>query len=116
MAMKKRVALLVALLLLTVSCKKETTPEAAIQTVRAGSVEKISFVLKGKDWNPNNQDYTKYKDALNSSDFFAKHLGKKGPGFVIEGNISPAQADPLDTRKQFITFEIAAHLPEARRQ
>jgi RND family efflux transporter MFP subunit len=31
-----------SLVLLTVSCKKEITPEAAIQTVRAGSVDRIS--------------------------------------------------------------------------
>jgi RND family efflux transporter MFP subunit len=35
-------AVLLGLLLLLASCKKETTPEAAIQTVRAGSVNRIS--------------------------------------------------------------------------
>jgi RND family efflux transporter MFP subunit len=36
------IVFLLTLLLLTASCKKATIPEAAIQTVRAGAVEKIS--------------------------------------------------------------------------
>jgi multidrug efflux system membrane fusion protein len=40
--MMLRANLLLVLILLTAACKKETTPEAAIQTVRAGVVDRIS--------------------------------------------------------------------------
>lgn len=81
--------------------------------VLSGMVEKITLYIDAKDFKPNEQNYTKYKENLGNFDFFVKHLGRRD-GFVIDGTLGPLTVDPVDPSKQFVTFSLASHFPEAR--
>lgn len=76
--------------------------------------EHIKLSIDARDNNPNEQGYNKFKEALNQSDYFVKHLGRKD-SFVIEGVLSPITADPADPSRQFLTFTLASRFPEVRR-
>jgi hypothetical protein len=77
-------------------------------------VEKVSLSIEAKDFRPNDQNYTKYKESLCTFDFFAKRLQRRD-GFVMDGILGPLTVDPVDPGKQFVTFTLASHFPEARR-
>ncbi|HWD18507.1 MAG TPA: hypothetical protein VHB20_04455 [Verrucomicrobiae bacterium] len=79
----------------------------------AGVAEHIKLSIDARDNNPNEQGYNKFKEALNQSDYFVKHVGRKD-SFVIEGVLSPVTADPLDPTRQFLTFTLASRFPETR--
>ncbi|MGP8198819.1 MAG: hypothetical protein ACLQU4_04880 [Limisphaerales bacterium] len=76
-------------------------------------IEKVSLSIEAKDLKPGEQNYTKYKENLCTFDFFAKRLGRRD-GFVMDGVLGPLTVDPVDPNKQFVTFTLAAHFPEAR--
>jgi len=76
--------------------------------------EQIKLTIEARDNNPAEQGYNKFKEALNSSDYFIHHLGRKD-SFVIEGVLSPVTADPNDPSRQFLTFTLASHFPEVKR-
>ena len=77
-------------------------------------IEKVSLSIEAKDLKPNDQNYTKFKESLCTFDFFAKHLQRRD-GFVMDGILGPLTVDPVDPNKQFVTFTLASHFPEARR-
>jgi hypothetical protein len=77
-------------------------------------VEKVSLFIDGKDDNPKDQDYNKFKESLCNFDFFVKALGRKD-GFILDGTLSTPAVDPADPSKQFVTFSLASHFPEVRR-
>jgi hypothetical protein len=79
-----------------------------------GEVEKISLFIDAKDCNATQQNYTKFKEALGSSDYFVKSLGRHD-GFVIEGTLSLPTADPSDPSRSYVTFALSSHYPEVRR-
>jgi hypothetical protein len=76
--------------------------------------EKVSLTIEAKDLKPNDQGYTKYKESLGTFDFFAKRLQRRD-GFVMDGTLGPLTIDPVDPSKQFVTFTLASHFPEVRR-
>jgi hypothetical protein len=82
--------------------------------VPASVVEKVSLSIEAKDMNPEGQNYTKFKESLGSFEYFAKRLGRKD-GFTMDGILGPLTADPVDPSKQFVTFTLASHFPEIRR-
>ena len=43
-------------------------------TIHGGVIEKIKLTIDGRDYDPANASYSKYKDTLCSFDFFVKHL------------------------------------------
>jgi hypothetical protein len=92
--------------IVTIGTKKIVVPGATI--------EKVALTIEAKDLKPGDQNYSKYKEALGTFDFFAKNLGRRN-GFVMDGILGPLTADPLDPNKQFVTFTLASHFPEARR-
>jgi hypothetical protein len=77
-------------------------------------VEKVSLSIEAKDLKPNEQNYTKFKESLCTFDFFATRLRRRD-GFVMDGILGPLTVDPVDPNKQFVTFTLASHFPEARR-
>jgi len=77
-----------------------------------GVTEHITVSIEARDNNPNEQGYNKFKEALNQSDYFIKNVGRKD-SFVIDGVLSPITADPNDPSRQFLTFTLASHFPEA---
>src|SRR5581483_549438 len=46
--------------------------------------EHVKVSIEARDNDPNDQGYNKYKETLNQSDYFIKHIGRKD-AFVIEG-------------------------------
>jgi hypothetical protein len=76
--------------------------------------EKISLSIEAKDLKPSDENYTKFKESLCTSDFFVKQLQRRD-GFVMDGILGPLTVDPVDPAKQFVTFTLASHFPEARR-
>jgi hypothetical protein len=76
--------------------------------------EKVSLSIEAKDLKPNDQNYIKFKESLCTFDFFDTRL-KRRDGFVMEGTLGPLTVDPVDPNKQFVTFTLASHFPEARR-
>jgi hypothetical protein len=82
--------------------------------IPAATVEKVSLIIEAKDLKPGEQNYTKYKESLCAFDFFAKRLQRRD-GFVMDGVLGPLTVDPVDPSRQFVTFTLASHFPEARR-
>ena len=77
-------------------------------------IEKVSLIIEAKDLRPNDQNYTKFKESLCAFDFFTNRLQRRD-GFVMDGILGPLTVDPVDPGKQFVTFTLASHFPEARR-
>jgi len=79
-------------------------------TIRGGVIEKIKLTIDGRDYDPANASYSKYKETLSSFDFFAKHL-KDSEGFTLEGTLGPLSVDPQDATRQFRNFTLATKFP-----
>jgi hypothetical protein len=82
-------------------------------TIPGGVVEKTSLYIDAKDYNPEAQNYNKFKESLCNFDFFLKNLGRRD-GFILDGTLSAPTVEPSDPSKQFVTFKLAAHFPEVR--
>jgi len=87
---------------------------AAKKHIPGAMVEKVNLFIEAKDLNPNDQNYNKFKESLGSSEYFTKRLGRKD-GFTMDGILGPLTVDPGDPSKQFVTFTLASHFPEVRR-
>jgi len=79
-----------------------------------GVIEKIKLTIEGRDFDPANAGYSKYKDALCNFPFFVQHLGRND-GFVLEDTLGPLTLDPQDPTKQFKKFTLATHFPDTTR-
>lgn len=80
------------------------------KTIPGGIVEKTTLYIDAKDYNPNAQNYDKFKDTLSNFDFFVKNLQH---GFILDGTLGPPQADPSDLNRQFVVFKLVAHFKDA---
>jgi hypothetical protein len=78
------------------------------------STEKIRLVVDARDFNNQNQTWTRYKETLASNAFFKRHL-KRGEGFVLDGTQSAPMRDPFDPAHEFVTFSLVSRLPEVKR-
>ncbi|HEY3860795.1 MAG TPA: hypothetical protein VGO59_02820 [Verrucomicrobiae bacterium] len=77
-------------------------------------VEGVSLYIDAKDFNPNAQNYDKFKETLCNNDFFVKNLGRKD-GFILDGVLSTPTVEAADPNRQFVTFRLASHWPDKRR-
>jgi hypothetical protein len=82
------------------------------KTIPGGVVEKTTLYIDAKDYNPNAQNYDKFKETLCNFDFFVNNLQH---GFILDGTLSPPTADPSDLNKQFVVFKLVAHFQDVRR-
>jgi hypothetical protein len=83
-------------------------------TLPGGVIEKIKLTIEGRDFDPANAGYSKYKDALCNFPFFVQHLGRND-GFVLEDTLGPLTLDPQDPSRQFKKFTLATHFPDTTR-
>ena len=97
------------------ACIKEEGRDVGAGAIKShipgAMVEKVNLTLEAKDFKPGDQNYTKFKESLCTFDFFAKRLQRRD-GFVMDGILGPLTVDPT---RQFVTFTLASHFPEARR-
>ena len=92
-----------------------TLGSGASKTTIPGSMdEDITLSIDAKDFNPDAQNYNKFKETLCNYDFFVKELRRRD-GFILDGTLSAPTADPSDPSRQFVVFKLTSHFPEARR-
>jgi hypothetical protein len=77
----------------------------------AKTIEKIKLTIDARDYNPQAEGYSTYKESLCNFDFFVKALGRRD-GFVLDGALGQKLADPTDPSKQFQNFTLATHFRE----
>jgi hypothetical protein len=94
---------------------KTTGTGANKVTKPGGMVEKNSLYVDAKDFDPNAQNYDKFKETLSGFDFFGKLLGPRN-AFILDGTLSAPSVDPTDATKQFVVFRLASHFTEVRRE
>ncbi len=94
---------------------KTTGAGATKATLPGGMVEKISFFLDAKDFNPNAQTYDKFKETLSTCPYFVNLLGPRN-AFILDGTLSAPAVDPTDPSKQFVVFKLASHFTEVKRE
>jgi hypothetical protein len=87
---------------------------ASKRTIPGAIVEKTSLFIDARDSDAGRENYTKFKESLCNSEFFAKGLDRRD-GFVFDGTLSAPTADPSDPSRTFVTFSLASHFPEVRR-
>jgi hypothetical protein len=83
------------------------------KTIPGSMVEKTTLYIDAKDYNPNAQNYDKFKETLCNFDFFVKNLQH---GFILDGTLGAPTADPSDLNKQFVVFRLVAHFKDVPRQ
>jgi hypothetical protein len=84
-------------------------------TIPGGIVEQTSLFIDAKDYDPNAQNYDKFKETLSNYSFFVKLLGLHN-AFILGGTLSAPTADPTDPSKLFVVFRLASHFTEVRRE
>jgi hypothetical protein len=82
------------------------------KTIPGGVVEKITLYIDAKDYNPNAQNYDKFKETLCNYDYFVNNLQH---GFILDGTLSPPTADPSDLNRQFVVFKLVSHFKDVAR-
>jgi hypothetical protein len=82
------------------------------KTIPGGVDEKTTIYIDAKDYNPNAQNYDKFKETLSSFDFFVKNLQR---GFILDGTLSTPTPDPADLNRQFVVFKLVAHFKDELR-
>jgi hypothetical protein len=91
------------------------TPNGPVITHKpSASTERIRLAIEARDFNNQNQTWTKYKEALAKDAYFKRHL-KQGEGFVLEGTQSAPTRDPFDPLHEYVSFSLVTHLPEVKR-
>jgi hypothetical protein len=78
------------------------------------STERVRVLVDARDFRNQEQQWTKFKEALSNNEFFKRHL-KKGDGFVLEGTQSAPLRDPVDPTREYVTFSLVSKLPEVKR-
>jgi hypothetical protein len=87
---------------------------ASAKRIPGATVEGISLYIDAKDFDPNDQNYNKFKETLCNFGYFVKSLGRKD-GFVLDGTLSAPTMEASDPRRQFVVFRLASHWPEVKR-
>jgi len=82
------------------------------KTIPGGMIEKTTLYIDAKDYNPNAENYDKFKEKLCNFDFFVKNLQH---GFILDGTLSPPTGDPSDLNKEFVVFKLVAHFKDMPR-
>ena len=91
----------------------KATAGKAGQAKPAAAVEKIILALEARDWNPGDQNYNKFKEAIAKYPSFQTNLVKKDALRLT--SLSKPMVDPNDPVKPFVTFTLEMQFPEIRR-
>jgi len=83
------------------------------KTIPGSMVEKTTLYIDAKDFNPNAQNYDKFKETLSNFGFFVTNLQH---GFILDGTLSAPTADPSDPNRLFVAFKLVSHFKDASRQ
>jgi hypothetical protein len=94
---------------------KTTGTGANKVTLPGGMVEKTSLYIDAKDYDPNAQNYDKFKETLSNFGYFVTLLGPRN-AFILDGTLSAPTVDPADPSKQFVVFKLASHFVEVKRE
>ena len=101
------------------TCTKEDSGAGAGGSSKAAIpgaiVERISLTIEATDTSSNEQACHKYKESLNSCDYFLKNL-KRRDGFVLGDILRPPAAGGPEASGQSSTFVLVSHFPEVRRR
>jgi hypothetical protein len=81
--------------------------------VSGGVIESIKLAIDGRDLDPANAGYSKYKDRLSNFPFFVQKLGSHD-GFILEGTLGQLSIDPQST-KTFQNFAFVTRFPTVTR-
>jgi hypothetical protein len=84
-------------------------------TIPGSTVEQTSLFIDAKDYDPNAQNYDKFKETLSNYSFFVNLLGPHN-AFILGGTLSAPTPDPTDPNKQFVVFRLASHFTEVKRE
>jgi hypothetical protein len=91
------------------------TANGPVVTHKPGvSTERIRLALDARDFNNQNQTWTKFKETLGNNDFFKRHLNR-GDAFILDGTQSAPMRDPSDPTHEYVTFSLVSRFPEVKR-
>ncbi len=79
----------------------------------AEAIERIGITIEARDWNPMDQHYNKYKDAIATFPFFQTNLAKADALRLT--SLSKPSFDPVDPARPFVMFTLEIQYPEIRR-
>ncbi|MEO5802616.1 MAG: hypothetical protein ABIR24_03735 [Verrucomicrobiota bacterium] len=91
---------------------KTNSPKTSVAKPSA-SVEKIGVTIEAKDWNPTEQTYNKFKEAIAKYPFFQTNLSKADALRLT--SLSKPAFDPSDPVRPFVMFTLEIQYPEVRR-
>ena len=94
-----------------VAAKTNSTKTVAAKPPTA--VEKIKIVIEAKDWNPAEQNYNKYKEAIAKFSHFQTNLATADALRLT--SLSKPAFDPSDPARPFVMFTLEMQYPEVRR-
>lgn len=94
-----------------VSAKTNSTRNAAAKA--GAAIEKVAILVEAKDWNPAEQNYNRFKEAIAKFPAFQSNLSK--PDALRLTSLSKPSFDPNDPTRPFVTFTLEMQYPEVRR-
>ncbi len=91
----------------------KVTGGKATPAIPGAAVEKRTLVVEAKDWNPTEQNYNKYKDALTKFPYFQTNLLKSDALRLTA--LSKPIADQGDATRSYVLFTLEMQYPETTR-
>ncbi len=91
----------------------KTNTSKTVPAKPAAAVEKIGITIEAKDWNPVDQNYNKFKEAIAKSPAFQTNLLKTDALRLT--SLSKPSYEPSDPARPFVTFTLEMQFPEIRR-
>ena len=92
----------------------KTSDGATTPRIPGTSVERITILIDGKDWNYGQQAYDKYRQILSTHEFFARFSGSRG--FRLASTLGAPMSDPLNPARSFLTFTLECRFKEVARR
>lgn len=92
----------------------KTNSTKTVPAKPAAAAENITLTIEAKDWNPAEQNYNKFKEALAKLSYFQPNLTNKADALRLTSLSKPA-FDPSEPLRPFVVFTLEMQYPEARR-
>lgn len=99
---------------LTEATKAKTTGSKTTPATPASATEKITLTIEAKDWNPAQQNYNKFKQALQKFPYFQSSLTNRADSLRLT-SLSKPSFSPSDPLRPFVMFTLEMNYPEVRR-